>query len=141
MNYYIYYDEFSPERILSSIPKNLTPEMALHDNDIIFDQTASYNTDWLLEFMNKLNRGIPDRVIIATFGIDGPAVTSLLQYDGNMIRLTIDSSRNGVQKEYTNFYGYQIDSQIRHLDGVTSEIYYLVTTDNQLIPFFTNIMK
>jgi len=138
MNYYIYYDEFSPEKELSSLPRNYTREIAHRNNDMMYDQIASYNTDRFLRFIDNLNRGIPDRIRITTFGIDRPAVPSILQYNGYVIRLTSDATRYGVRNEYDNFYGYLIVSQIQQRAGITYE----VASDVNLItyPLYCNIL-
>jgi hypothetical protein len=74
-------------------PYNYTVEMAYINNDILNTPTAkSINTGRLNQFVQNVNNGIPDCVFITTFGIDGPATTSILKYDGSDITYITDNS-------------------------------------------------
>lgn len=83
-----------PIKILLSVPHDYTVEMAYNNYDILNTPTAqSINTGRLNLFMQNVNNAVPDCVFITTFGIDGPAATSILKYDGNVITYTYDNSR------------------------------------------------
>jgi hypothetical protein len=70
------------ERYLLSLPRDYTPEMAIYNNDILYDRYArTFNLERLLDFINNVNNGIPDCVTLTTYGMDGPAVTKVLQWN------------------------------------------------------------
>lgn len=138
MDSFNYDGQYSPEEELSSLPRDYTREIAHINKDIIFDQFISYNVSRFDEFLNNVNNKRSDKVRITLFGIDGPATTSILQYNGDVIRLTIDETRFGYTDEYYNYYGNQIISQAHERYGDTYETYYLVTMNSGLQRVFVN---
>lgn len=113
-------------------PYNYTVEMAYINNDILNTPTAkSINTGRLNLFVQNVNNGIPDCVFITTFGIDGPATTSILKYDGSDITYITDNSR------YSQFYGdihsYKIKklyTEKTHFNNLIVTGYHVITSDN-----------
>jgi len=134
-------NQYSPEEELASLPSDYTREMAINNNDVIYDYNRNYNTDRFFRFLDNVNNGIPDKIRIVYFGFEGQILISILQYDGNIIRITFDATRNQTSETYDSFYGYQIISQIHQRAGKKLETYYLLSIDNKLIPVFTNILE
>jgi len=131
----------SPETELSLLPIDYTRETAVMNNDIMFDQFIAYNVNRFYEFLDNVNNRIPDKIRITLYGIDGPATTSILQYNGDFIRLTIDETRYGYNDEYFNYYGNQIISYVQEKSGTIYETYYLITKNNELQRVFVNILN
>jgi hypothetical protein len=40
--------------------------------------------------MENYNKGIPDKIRITKFDVDGPAITSILYFDGNIVIYVVD---------------------------------------------------
>lgn len=133
-------NQYSPEEELAALPRDYTLEMAVSNNDVIYTTNKSYNTDRFLEFLNKVNNGISDKIRITSYGIDGPVTTSILQYDGNIIRFIADVERFGIN-EYYSFYGYQIISQTRNRLGRILQDFSLITIENKSVPVFMNFLR
>ncbi len=102
-----------------------TLETALSNNDVIYTTNTSYNYDRFLEFLNNVNSGKPDKIRIVYYGFEGQILISILQYDGNIIRITFDATRNQTSETYDSFYGYQIISQVHQRAGLYTTIFYL----------------
>ncbi|WP_312369157.1 hypothetical protein [Lachnoclostridium sp.] len=74
----------NPEELLTSLPTDYTVDMAYKNDDVLLTpESRSYNIAKLNNFIKNVQREIPDCILITTFGIDGPATTSVLSYDGN----------------------------------------------------------
>lgn len=123
---------------LASIPKDYSLEMALQHNDIVENVFLSYNTERLLEFIENVRNGIPDKVRISSFGVDNPLspAISILQYDGEMIIYTVDTTRSGIFNNYVTYYGPKIELRKRARNDIEILDYYLVTYDNRDILIF-----
>ena len=130
------FDQYSPEKELASLPRDYMLEMALRNNDVVSDIRRTYNTDRFYKFLDNVNNGMPDKIRITQFGIDGPPTISILQFDGNIIREFTDATRFQVNQYYDN-YGYQIVSQTRKWYGEELEDYFLITVDNKPRIIFT----
>jgi hypothetical protein len=113
--------------------------MALRNNDVIYTTNTSYNYDRFVEFLDNVSKGKPDRIRIVSYGFEGQVLISILHFDGNIIRITFDATRNQTSEKYDSFYGYQIISQIYERAGKKLVTYNLVTYDNNYMPVFTDI--
>lgn len=71
------------ETELSLLPINYTIDIALRNNDIIYDQIKSYNTSRFINFIENFENGVLDKIRITKYEIDSKATTSILQFDGN----------------------------------------------------------
>lgn len=129
-------NQYSPEEELASLPRDYTLEKAISYNDVVSDVRRTYNTDRFFKFLDNVNNGIPDKIRITEFGIDGPPSIRILQYDGNIIRSLTDATRY-ITNQYYDYYGYQIVSQTRNWYGEELEDYFLITVDNKRIIIFT----
>ncbi len=117
-----------PVKILLLVPYNYSVEMAYIYNDKLNTPTTkSINTGRLNLFIQNVNNGIPDCVFITTFGIDGPATTSILKYDGSDITYISDSSR------FSNIYGDIHSYEIKKLYTETTNFNNLITTGYHVI--------
>lgn len=142
MNNNKYFRRYSPEEELASLPRIYTKEIALKNYDIITEPSRSYNIERLLVFIDNVKKQIPNKVNITKFGIDGPPSTAILQYDGNIIRYTVDATRVMPRLEgYTTFYGHEIYSKILRRDGISSNQYFLVGTDKSDIYILDDVFK
>lgn len=131
-----------PERILLSVPYNYTVEMSYINNDILNTPTAkSINTGRLNLFIQNVNNGIPDCVFITTFGIDGPATTSILKYDGNDITYITDNSR--LSQIYGDIHSYKIKklyTKTTNLNNLIVTSYHVIKYNNiDIIIFNDNV--
>ncbi len=106
MNYY------SATNELLSLPRDYSLSDAIENNDIIFYQIGNYNAEQFFQFLINFGHGIPSRIRISSFGIDGPATVSILEYKNGKLFLTIDSTRykvsNTIQKLEGSFIGMQL---------------------------------
>ncbi|WP_312372003.1 hypothetical protein [Lachnoclostridium sp.] len=130
------------EQYLSSLPRDYTPEMALEYNDILYDSYArTYNLDRLLEFISNVNSGIPDFVTLTTFGMDGPAVTSILQFNGNQIIYTLDMTRSPLEDKIITIVGNSIDVYTQNMYGTLVTFYDLIDFNNNSINIIKNVQR
>lgn len=121
-----------PIQILLSVPYDYTVEMAYENNDILNTPTAkSINTGRLNLFMQNVNNGIPDCVFITTWGIDGPPVTSILKYDGNLTTYYFDNSRfSQIHGDIHSYVVEKIFIETTNYDNLIVTSYHALTTDN-----------
>ncbi len=121
-----------PVKMLLSVPYNYTVEMAYINNDILNTPTAkSINTGRLNLFIQNVNNGIPDCVFITIFGIDGPAATSILKYDGSNIIYITDSTR--FSQIYGDIHSYKIKklyTETTNFNNLIVTGYHVITSDN-----------
>lgn len=83
-----------PKKILASLPKEYTVEMSLQNHDVLYtSEGKSYNVDRLHEFMSNVHKGFPDCIILTVFGLEPPASTAVLYFDGEKIVYTFDDTR------------------------------------------------
>lgn len=136
-----YFEHYSAEEMLAALPRNYTREMALYNNDIVDEQIKDYNFERLDQFIRNVNLGIPDTVRITEFGIDGPPVTIVLQFDGNIIKYTADTTRVDAIPNYFTFYGYKINTDILQRYGMVYQTYNLIKCDNSVSQIASKIIK
>jgi hypothetical protein len=132
-----------PVQILLSVPYEYTVEMAYKNYDILNTPTArSINTGRLNLFMQNINDRISDCVFITTFGIDGPASTSILKYDGSVITYAYDISRFSHIKGdiYTNVITYLFTETIQNDDNLIVTSYHAITPDNKDFVVYRDIV-
>lgn len=84
---------YSATEELKSLPRYYPYELAKKNNDIIVSSAETYNIDRLYTFLKHTKDGTPDRVRINIYGIDGPVTLAILEYDGDLITYTVDTSR------------------------------------------------
>lgn len=120
------------EQYLLSLPRDYTPEMEKNNNDILYDSYArTYNLERLLDFINNVNNGVPDYVTVTTYGMDGPAVTKVLQYNGNTIIYTYDGTRYPYENKIITYIGDKIDINTQNMYGVIVTFYDLIDFNNK----------
>lgn len=112
---------------LEELPRDYTRLMATRNWDVLIDLVLNFNIGRFLIFMDNYNKGIPDKIRITKFGVDGPATTSILYFDGNIIIYVVDDTRYPLNEFYT-YYGYYITVNNRYLD------YNEMIIDYNLIP-------
>lgn len=112
---------------LEELPRDYTRLMATRNWDVLIDLILNFNIGRFLVFTDNYNKGIPDKIRITKFGVDGPATTSILYFDGNMVIYVIDDTRYTINKFY-NYYGYYITINNRYID------YNEMAIDYNLIP-------
>lgn len=141
MDFNNYFERYSAEEMLSALPRNYTRAMALYNNDIVDDQLEDYNFERLDDFIKNVNLGIPDTVRITQFGIDGPPETVILQYDGNIIKYTADTTRVEAIQNYYTFYGHKIYTDILQRYGMVYRTYNLIRCNNNIFQFASKIIQ
>ena len=121
-----------PISILLATPFDYTVEMAFDNNDILNTPTAkSINTGRLNLFIQNVNNGIPDCVFITTFGIDGPAATSILKYDGNEITYYVDNSRySNIPGDLKTYKIIKLYTDISNFPNMIVTNYHAVSSEN-----------
>lgn len=82
-----------------------TPKEAVLNGDVVVNNHIIYNKGRLFDFLDNLERGEFDKINITTYGVDGPAKKSILEYDGNMITHTVDTSGYGNMEKSRTYYG------------------------------------
>jgi hypothetical protein len=119
---------------LEALPRDYTQTMATRNWDVVYHMVTNFNIGRFLIFIDNYYKGIPDKIRIAKFGIDGPATTAILYYDGNLITYVVDDTRYPTDGYYT-FFGYNIAIKERNLDdGDEGTIdYNLITLDDKEI--------
>ena len=110
-----YYADISKQFMmeLEDLPRDYTREMATQNWDVLIDLVLNFNIGRFLLFMENYNNGISDKIRITQFGIDGPATTSILYYDGSIIIYVVDDTRYPMAQFYT-YYGDQITIDYRY---------------------------
>ncbi len=122
----------NPIELLQMIPYDYTVDMAFLNQDILNTPTArSINTGRLKIFITNVENGISDCVYITTFGIDGPATTSILKYDGNNITYIVDNTRHGKDEHIDTYYVTNIYTDITSEKNLISTNYHVVTTEGK----------
>lgn len=115
-----------PEKILASLPKEYTVEMSLQNQDVLYTpEGKSYNVDRLHEFMSNVQKGYPDCIILTVFGLEPPATTAVLYYDGDEIAYTFDITRINKLHEIKTVYGTDIFAITHKPSQFIETIYYL----------------
>jgi hypothetical protein len=116
----------NPEEILASLPRDYTVEISLQNQDVLYTpEGQSYNVNKLHQFMYNVERGIPDCIILTTFGIEPPATTAVLYYDGKNVIYTYDSSRVSEGYKIQTIYGTNVFSVTHKPTQFTETTYYL----------------
>jgi hypothetical protein len=126
MNYYL---DISMQlrKELEELPRDYTRQMATQNWDVLIDLILNFNIGRFLIFMDNYNKGIPDKIRITKFGVDGPATTSILYFDGNIVVYVIDGTRYPTN-EFHTYYGYYITVNNRNYH------YNQIIIDYNLVP-------
>jgi len=123
-----------------SLPTDYTVDMAYKNNDVLLTpESRSYNTAKLNNFITNVQREIPDCILITTFGIDGPATTSVLNYDGNSLTFTYDNSRYSGTHDIRSFLVKRIYTKLSTNEFSTNLIYYAETYDGYNFQIFRDV--
>lgn len=136
-----YINDYSLENELSLLPINYTIDIALRNNDLIYDQMKSYNTERFINFIENYEKGILDKIKITKFEIDSKATTSILQFDGNIIQYTIDVSRFNTSEKYITYFGHKMFSHTECIHKKEFEVYYLITNKSNVVDVFVDLMQ
>lgn len=87
--------------------------------------------DRFYEFLDNLKNGIKDKIRITEYYVDGPPVIKILDYNGNVIKLTIDSTRYGMVNEPYVFYGHYIDEKDEIIGDYLVKSFYLINDNKE----------
>jgi len=79
---------------LSSLPEIYTLEIAEKNNNVVWTFDKIANLELLDNFKSNVENGINDMVRIVTFTKEGDSIISDLEYNGKVITLTDDSTRD-----------------------------------------------
>jgi hypothetical protein len=131
-----------PEEILTKLPRNYTVEMALENGDVLYTpEGQSYNLERLHKFISNIDRGIPDCIIITWFGIEPPATTAVLYYNGKEIAYTYDSTRISEAYKIETIYGTNIFEITSEPSQFTVTYYYLNIPGEEPWPIFKDYLE
>lgn len=79
---------------LQSLPKKYTYNMAKKNGDVVWTHKGVYNLEKLNSFINNTKKGIKDTVRVVCFTKEGDAIIKDLEYNGEVIKLIRDSTRD-----------------------------------------------
>jgi hypothetical protein len=119
---------------LEVLPREYTQTIATRNRDVVYYMVRNFNIGRFLIFMDNYYNGIPDKITIAKFGVDGPTTTEILYYDGNIITYVVD----GTRFQTNQFYYYLgdkiiVDKRDLHYDEVMID-YNLITLEGMEVP-------
>ena len=131
-----------PIQILTSLPYNYTVEMALSNNNVLrTPEGKAYNIKLLYNFINNVNSVVKDCILITYFGLDGPAQTSILKYNGDTITLYTDNSRfSDIHNDTYSNVITEIYSETKNVHGITVQNFYGVTKEALRLTIFSRIL-
>jgi hypothetical protein len=118
---------------LLTLPREYPVELAKKNNDVVIYNSGftTYNLDRFYEFLDNLKNGIKDKIRITEYYVDGPPVIKILDYNGNVIKLTIDSTRYGMVNEPYVFYGHYIDEKDEIIGDYLVKSFYLINDNKE----------
>ena len=79
---------------LTSLPQEYTFDMAKENGDVAWTNKEVYNLYRLDKFIRNVNNGLKDMVRVVGFTKEGDPIVKDLKYDGEMINLSRDSTRD-----------------------------------------------
>ena len=88
----IYADALKIYQDLTPLPKKYTLNMALENNDIVWTHEDIYNLEKLNLFVENVQKKVPDMIRVVGFTKEGDPIIKDLEYDGEIIELTEDST-------------------------------------------------
>lgn len=119
---------------LEALPRDYTRLMATRNWDVLIDLVLNFNIGRFLIFMDNYYKGIPDKIRITKFGVDGPATTAILYFDGNIVVYAVDGTRYPTNQFYT-YYGYFITVSNRNYSNNQIIIdYKIIPLDGKEMP-------
>lgn len=119
---------------LEALPRDYTRIIATRNWDVMTDSIMNFNIGRLLLFMDNYGRGIPDKISITKFGVDGPATTARLYYNGNLFTYVVDETRYA-SGEFYSYYGHEMIVKKRYLNNNEIAIdYNLISLDGNEVP-------
>jgi hypothetical protein len=129
-----------PIKLLQTVPFEYNVDMAYINQDILNTPTArSINTGRLNLFIQNIEKGVADCVFITTFGIDGPAITSILKFDGYNVTYTVDTTRYDSNDSINVYYVNYMYTDTTSEENLISTNYHVVTTDNNYTIYRDNV--
>jgi hypothetical protein len=85
-------------------------ETAMRNGDIVGGRRIQYNVEKLTKFMKNVKGGSKDKIRITKYTTEGGAIITDLDYDGNKIDYTNDTTRDGMgvrkieKKKFNSIY-------------------------------------
>lgn len=127
------------DKELSLLPTDYTFQMALNNGDVIALGAQPYYLIRIQQFLNNVENGIPDKIRITIFNVDGYPTISILQYDGYNIIFT---RRYFVKDDinYITYYGSEILVKFREDSYDRIKDYILVTYDKGDVYIFYEVV-
>ena len=114
---------------LEELPRDYTRQMATKNWDVLIDLMLNFNLGRFLIFMDNYDKGIPDKIRITKFGVDGPSTTSILFFDGDIVIYEEDGTRYPTNEFYTYYGNYIIVNKRNYHDNQIIIDYNLVPLD------------
>lgn len=77
-----------------------TSEIAIKNGDVVNFHGKEYNVEKLEQFLSNVKKGNNDKIRITQYTFEGAAIITDLDYDGNVINYTYDTTRDdyGIKK-------------------------------------------
>lgn len=137
----IFNSNYDAKEELAALPRDYTVEMALKNNDILFTpKRESYNTNRLRLFSNNIKDGIPDKIRITEFGFAGPPCIAILEYNGELVKYTLDCTRLYGSTAIQSFNGSDVVEKLeKRRNGIYVHQFYLDRLQKGLHPIFSEI--
>ena len=124
------------ERELSLYPKEYTFLTAIQNGNIITYGAASYNINRMDYFMYNYIHKVPDKIVIAYYGIEGYPSIGILQYTGELIIYTVRHYNQRKEAYYITDYGAIVFKRQIKVRDMAQCIYNLKTLENLDITVF-----
>ena len=130
------YYKSDQERELSLYPKEYTFLTATQNGNIVTHGAASYNINRMDHFVYNYIHKMPDKIVLAYFGVNQHPSIGILQYTGELIIYTVRHYNQREEADYITYYGAIVfKHQIKIRDMVQS-VYNLKTLENNDITLF-----
>lgn len=136
-----YNNSYDAKEELELLPRNYPLELAIKNNDVVIYDSgfATHNLDRFYKFLDNLEKGIEDKIRIAWYGIDGYPTTSILEFNGNIIKYTIDATRDGISKKPYIYYGYSIQEKEGSFYTYLVKNFFLLQVDGKKKSIFSYV--
>ena len=106
-----------------------TSETAIKNGDVVNLHGKEYNVEKLEQFMENVKKGVNDKIRITQYTVEGGAIITDLEYDGEKINYTYDTTRD-------NWGAKKIEKKKLDVDTIYksgSKYYFKSTPDDILI--------
>jgi len=120
---------------LADLPKNYPPDTAQANGDVVSVHGNADNVQRLDEFIENIKAQVNDRVRITQYTTEGDAIIYDLIWDGQQIRMIIDSTRDKFGGSEAQKIDEKVVQKIVIEEREESVVYYAVNGDDRWMIF------